>query len=192
MDPKEPPVIEALGIDSPGSLQERQLLSTHFLLLSSAGAGNRPGTAPGAANQPSLRQAKQQTPRESQVPTGVSVAPPSLGGKPGQFCHLQSRRRPGRSGNFALGSSEMSAVPAAKRPTPPTGLLQTRSSGRAGPQGVPLGTGRAVSPEMLVLGDSLPPWLLSERLQSDKRGSMAPQIRPSERLGHSWTHSGPP
>lgn len=125
-------------------------------------------------------------------PTGVSVAPTSLGGKPGQFCHLQSRRRPGWSGSFALGSSEMSGVPAAKRPTPAARLLQTRSSGRAGPHGVLLGTGHAVSPEMLVLGDSLPPWLLSERLQSDKRGSMAPQIRPSERLGHSWTHSGPP
>lgn len=184
----------------PGAATPLQSLRSP-VLLSSAGAGNRRGTAPGAENQPSLRQAKGRRPMNHRCRLiSVSVAPTSLGREPGQFCRLQFRGCPGWSGFRSLFLRDVcrpcSQGAHSTHTAPLSQVLRTGPGQAQKPQavlhGVPLGTGLTLSPEMLVLGDSLPPWLLSERLQSGKRGSTAPRIRPSEHLGRSWMHSGLP
>lgn len=126
-----------LGKRCLGSRQERQLLS--ITSFSFPQPEPEPGTgqarAPGAENQPSLRQAKGRRPMNHRCrPIGVSVAPTSLGREPGQFCRLQFRGCPGWSGSFALRSSEMSAVPAASGPLHPHRSSESGPPGRAGPR----------------------------------------------------------
>lgn len=146
-----------LGKRCPGSLQERQLLSNHLVLLFSAGAGNRPGTAPGAENHPSVRQAKGRRPGITGADGRASLwLPLGSAGNPDGFAVFGSA-------GVQDGAEVSLSVPPRSLPSPqpsgplhPHGSSQSGSPGRAGPQGVPLGTGHTVPPEIWVLGDKSP------------------------------------